>query len=201
MNLEPRRQLARLCGHLPDLHALPPYQRAVWRLRAALLCGARGVTLGPQVHVDGRFYYPAGLRVQIGRGARIKRDVRAGWEPDHAADACLAIGSRTEVLAETRLDCTGGVRIGRRSHVGRRCHVYSHRHNLGRRDVPVLDAPVEPAAVTIGDDVMIYSDVVVLAGVTIGNGAVVAVRAVVANDVPPYAIAGGVPARVIGERA
>jgi chloramphenicol O-acetyltransferase type B len=54
--------------------------------------------------------------------------------------------------------------------------------------------------VTIGDDVMLYSEVVVLPGVTIGEGAVVGVRAVVTRDVAPYAVVAGIPARVIGSR-
>jgi virginiamycin A acetyltransferase len=56
------------------------------------------------------------------------------------------------------------------------------------------------APIAIGDDVMLYNEVVVLPGVTIGDGAVVAIRAVVTRDVPPYAKVAGIPARVIGER-
>ncbi len=52
----------------------------------------------------------------------------------------------------------------------------------------------------IGNDVLIGSHVLVLGGVTIGNGAVVAAGAVVTKDVPPYAIVGGVPARIIKYR-
>ncbi|NBX47330.1 MAG: hypothetical protein EBT22_09120 [Chloroflexi bacterium] len=47
---------------------------------------------------------------------------------------------------------------------------------------------------------MIYNDVVILPGVTIGNGAVVAIRSVVTRDVAPYAIVAGSPARVVGTR-
>lgn len=50
---------------------------------------------------------------------------------------------------------------------------------------------------TIGNDVWIGSRVTILRGVTIGDGAVVASAAVVTKDVPPYAIVGGVPAKVI----
>jgi hypothetical protein len=54
--------------------------------------------------------------------------------------------------------------------------------------------------VTIGHDVWIGHGVIVLPGVTIGDGAVLAAGAVVTKDVAPYAIVGGVPARLIRER-
>lgn len=52
----------------------------------------------------------------------------------------------------------------------------------------------------IGNDVWIGTRVLIMGGVNIGNGAVVAAGAVVTKDVPPYAIVGGVPARVIKYR-
>ncbi len=55
-------------------------------------------------------------------------------------------------------------------------------------------------AVSIGHDVWIGHGATVLPGVTIGNGAVIGAGAVVSKDVPPYAITGGVPARLIRER-
>jgi virginiamycin A acetyltransferase len=54
--------------------------------------------------------------------------------------------------------------------------------------------------IMIGNDVWIGYEAVILAGVTIGDGAVIGARAVVTKDVPPYAIVGGVPARVIRSR-
>ncbi|HST93718.1 MAG TPA: CatB-related O-acetyltransferase [Microvirga sp.] len=54
--------------------------------------------------------------------------------------------------------------------------------------------------VTIGHDVWLGSGAIVLSGVTIGHGAVVAAHAVVTKDVPPYAIVGGNPAKVIRYR-
>lgn len=52
----------------------------------------------------------------------------------------------------------------------------------------------------IGNDVWIGNSVIILNGVKIGNGAIVAAGSVVAKDVPPYAIVGGVPAKVIKYR-
>lgn len=54
--------------------------------------------------------------------------------------------------------------------------------------------------IVIGNDVWIGYEAVIMAGVHIGNGAIIAARAVVAKDVPPYTIVGGVPARPIRKR-
>ena len=51
----------------------------------------------------------------------------------------------------------------------------------------------------VEDDVLIGANVVVLEGVTVGKGSVVAAGAVVTKDVPPYSVVAGVPARVIKE--
>lgn len=59
----------------------------------------------------------------------------------------------------------------------------------------------EPAGDTvIGNDVWIGSEAILMPGVTIGDGAVIGTRALVTRDVPPYAIVGGNPARVIRKR-
>jgi acetyltransferase-like isoleucine patch superfamily enzyme len=58
----------------------------------------------------------------------------------------------------------------------------------------------KPGPVTIGDYAWIGHRAIVMPGVTIGRGAVVAAGAVVTRDVPPMAIVGGVPAKIIGQR-
>lgn len=54
--------------------------------------------------------------------------------------------------------------------------------------------------IIIGNDVWIGYEAVIMAGVHIGNGAIIASRAVVTKDVPPYSIVGGVPAKIIRKR-
>lgn len=54
--------------------------------------------------------------------------------------------------------------------------------------------------IVIGNDVWIGYEAVIMAGVTIGDGAIIGTRAVVTKDVPPYAIVGGVPAKIIRMR-
>ncbi len=54
--------------------------------------------------------------------------------------------------------------------------------------------------IVVGNDVWIGYEAVILAGVTIGDGAIIGARAVVTKDVPPYTIVGGVPAKPIRKR-
>ena len=69
--------------------------------------------------------------------------------------------------------------------------------------LPVEDIPRawdNKGNIVVGNDVWIGYEAIILAGVTIGDGAVVGARAVVTKDVPPYAIVGGVPAKLIRKR-
>lgn len=77
--------------------------------------------------------------------------------------------------------------------------IFYKKGNWGWHDdwVKYPDGFEEQKRITIGNDVWIGRRVVVMDGVNIGDGAVVATGAVVTKDVPPYAIVGGVPAKVI----
>ena len=73
---------------------------------------------------------------------------------------------------------------------------YSNRAQVNLALVET-DTIQEHAPVCIGHDVWIGAQAIILDGLTVGNGAVVAAGAVVTRDVPPYAIVGGVPARIL----
>lgn len=67
------------------------------------------------------------------------------------------------------------------------------------RHLGLLDAP-KTKRTTIENDVWIGNRVIIMQGVTIGNGAVIGAGAVVTKDIPPYAIAVGIPAKIIRYR-
>lgn len=70
-------------------------------------------------------------------------------------------------------------------------------------ELPVEDIPRawdNKGDIRIGNDVWIGYEALILAGVTIGDGAIIGTRAVVTKDVPPYTVVGGVPARPIRQR-
>lgn len=79
--------------------------------------------------------------------------------------------------------------------VGHNVEFYATDHDLEHPELPRRVAPI-----TIGNDVFIGSRAMILKGVTIGEGAVIAAGSVVTKDVAPYSIVGGNPARFIRER-
>ncbi len=65
---------------------------------------------------------------------------------------------------------------------------------------PIILQPSVHKDITIGDDVWVGANCVITAGVTIGTGSVIAAGSVVTKDIPPYTIAGGVPAKPLKKR-
>jgi chloramphenicol O-acetyltransferase type B len=78
---------------------------------------------------------------------------------------------------------------------------YRKRNPLHLEIVKENSSFIEYKPISIGHDVWIGARVTILDGINIGNGAVIASGAVVTKDVPPYAIVGGVPARIIRYRS
>jgi acetyltransferase-like isoleucine patch superfamily enzyme len=90
--------------------------------------------------------------------------------------------------------------IGDHVRIGPHVSVIAANRNYQRRDILIVDQGIRERGITIGNDVWIGAGSIITDGVQIGEGAVIASGAVVAKDVAPYSIVGGVPAKVIGER-
>ena len=161
---------------------------------------ARGLHVDETAILHERVHLHRGIALRLAAGAEVRDRVRIGIDEPGLRASSLSVGAGSVILSDSHIDCSAPVTVGARTHVGRRAQLFTHTHDVDRRDVPVLEAPVVSRPITIGDDVMLFNDVVVLPGVTIGDGAVVAVRSVVTRDVPPYAKMAGSPARQIGER-
>jgi acetyltransferase-like isoleucine patch superfamily enzyme len=108
----------------------------------------------------------------------------------------VSIGKHSSIGHDSILDGRGGLVIGSSVNFSSGVWVWTSQHDVDSPDFACISAPVK-----IADYAWLGGRVIVLPGVSIGEGAVVASGAVVTKDVPPYAIVGGVPARVIGERS
>jgi acetyltransferase-like isoleucine patch superfamily enzyme len=104
-----------------------------------------------------------------------------------------------------------GVNIGAFCSIARHVAMYEASHNPQRtttyfveknllRVPPSPDAETSAGAIRIGNDVWIGQAAQIMSGVTVGDGAIVGAGSIVTRDVPPYAVVGGNPARVIRYR-
>jgi len=110
----------------------------------------------------------------------------------------ISIGSHCHInhLGCLQASSDSRITIGNDLRMGPGTKIYSSNHGI-RKGSLIRSQPITEKDVTIGNDVWLGSNVVVTAGVTIGDGAVIAAGAVVIKDIPPYAIAAGVPAKPI----
>lgn len=109
----------------------------------------------------------------------------------------MIIGDGTWIGQQCFFHAAGGLEIGRNVGIGPGVRIITSVHTEAGRDVPVLRSPLEFAPVVIEDDVDLGVGSVVLPGVRVGRGAIVGAGAVVREDVPPYAVVAGVPARIL----
>jgi acetyltransferase-like isoleucine patch superfamily enzyme len=136
------------------------------------------------------------------------RKIRKGLSPSISPDAIFShphrisfgnnirIGSRTHIWAGPS---RGRITIGDDVMIGPDVMITAanYRFNDG---APVTAQTMDEGDINIGNDVWLGAKVVVLPGVSIGAGAIVGASAVVSRDIPAFAIAAGIPARVVGQR-
>jgi len=111
----------------------------------------------------------------------------------------LRVGSNTYIQAGCILNAfVGSIILGANCMIAQHCAIAPYQHGFADTSRPMREQPLTSQGdIVIEDDVWLGLNVCVVDGVTIGKGAIVGAGAVVTKDIPPYAIAGGVPARVI----
>lgn len=107
----------------------------------------------------------------------------------------IAIGEDTIIGDHAFLDGRERIIIGNHVDIASSVMIWSGKHDYESEDFHPVFSPV-----VIEDYVFIGPRVIIQPGVTIGKGAIIAAGGVVTKDVPPFAIVGGIPAKIIGER-
>lgn len=127
------------------------------------------------------------FNARIEPGAVIREYVEIGNNAVIMMGAIINLGS---VIGEgTMIDMN--VVVGARARIGKYCHI-----GAGTVIAGVVEPP-SASPVTIEDHVVVGANAVILEGVKVGEHSVVAAGAVVVNDVPPYTVVAGIPARIV----
>jgi acetyltransferase-like isoleucine patch superfamily enzyme len=175
-------------------------------------CG-RNVTFGANVTLR----HPGKIRI----GDDVAVDDGCVLDAKGAANDGIRIGRRVFLGRNTILACKEGdivledgvnisyqcavfsassVRIGADTLLAAYCYVVGGGHEFDRTDVPVIRQGRPSKGVDVGRGAWLGAGAVVLDGVSVGHDAIVGAHAVVTQDVPPFAVAAGSPARVIRDR-
>ena len=132
-----------------------------------------------------------GKNVLVGRQSMIK--TRGGN---------ISIHDHVHIGPNCLLGSAEHLEIGKYTLIGFNCSIGGLQHGFENSDQPIVkQALVSKGGVTIGRDVWLGGNVSVMDGANIGDGAVVGAGSVVVNDIPPYSVAVGAPARVIRTRS
>lgn len=145
----------------------------------------------PSHHLRRFFYRLAGM--DIGTGSTIHMHARF-YNPQN-----ISIGEDSIIGEGVVLDGRHELKIGNHIDFASEVMVYNAQHSMNAEHFAAVESVVQ-APVHIEDYVFVGPRAIILPGVKIGKGAIVAAGAVVTDNVAPYTVVGGVPAKVIGER-
>jgi carbonic anhydrase/acetyltransferase-like protein (isoleucine patch superfamily) len=201
----PFRRLGRLVSHA-RLITRWGQRAAAWSLDVTVTCNDPGaVSLGnhgvigagleiviadgyPETHRRGRVILESGVEL-------------AGQSTLMAKGGVIEVGERTYIGPHCHLGAYGaGIRIGADVLIASHCAMVDTQHGFSDPSVLIKYQPFTSRGIVVEEGAWLGAGVRVMDGVTIGRGAVVGAGAVVTHDIPAYAIAVGVPARVKGYR-
>jgi acetyltransferase-like isoleucine patch superfamily enzyme len=137
-----------------------------------------------------------GNRCTVKRGAVIRPTNVLFNEPGEG----LRVGDGSNIGAFAYIGCSGCIELGKNVMMGPRVSLMAENHNFDRTDIPMKEQGVSRSFIKIEDDVWIGANTTITAGVTVGQGSIIAAGAVVTRDVPSFSIVGGVPAKILRSR-
>ena len=161
--------------------------------------GSHAISGKPGLYlVNGRKYIEIGEHCIIGRNSAIT----AHETPQYKTSVKISIGNGCMFGSDMHITAVNSIRIGKNVRAGKSILISDNSHgDPNDKTIRAITPNARPiyskGKVVIGDNVWIGEKAAILAGVTVGDGAIIGANAVVTKDVPPYSIAVGIPARII----
>lgn len=156
----------------------------------------RGCRFGRHVRLSNRY------RIEVGDKSIIDnyRYLKCGHSKEELKRKFISIGCNTWMGSNTFIEANYSVKIGSNVLIANSCFISDSKHKYDDINILIKDQGVIHQEVVINDDVWIGTKCIILQGVTIGRGAIVAGNSLVNKDVEPYTIVGGSPAHFIKTR-
>jgi len=159
-------------------------------------------SMGGQIGKNVKFY--EGIRIVgnspgaivIGNDVRILRGVTMSTTPEGR----VQIGNGVHIGEGSVIYSGVGIKIGDNAIIGPQNIIVDLDHRFQNSALPINQQGMVGKEVSIEEDVWIASRCVIIKGVTIGKGSVIAAGSVVNRSIPPYSVAAGIPAKVIKKR-
>lgn len=146
----------------------------------------------PSIHLRSILYQGLGVRVGANVVFHFRTEIRAPW--------LLDIGKGSIIGDNAILDARSKLKIGCNVNISSNVSIYTLQHDYKDPDFNCQSSENRKMSVEIEDRVWLGSNVIVLPGVHIGEGAVCCAGCVITKDVAPYTVVAGVPATKVGER-
>ncbi len=158
----------------------------------------QGMQIGPGTQI-GRFSVSWPHQVCIGSACRLRETVSFQFDGICKPGPRIVIGDHCFVGAGCEFNISAEIVVGSDCLIGAGTRFIDHNHGIAAGKL-IRIQKCDESPIVLGNDVWIGADCVILAGVSIGTGAVVGAGSIVTHSVPPMTIAVGVPARVVGSR-
>ncbi len=175
-----------------------------------------GATIGRQTQLE---VVHEGSRIQLGDRTFLHPNVRIqdggcrgvvelaelvtldrGTDITACQDGTIKIGRASYIGPYTCISGPGRVAIGAECLIAAQVGIFANNHIFAAGDRSIMTQGTTQQGITIEDDCWLGTGVKVLDGVTIGRGSIIGAGAIVTRSIPPYSVAVGVPAKVIGQR-
>jgi acetyltransferase-like isoleucine patch superfamily enzyme len=173
---------------------LKRYWRFAWfKLRHRHVITEGFVFLGKKLEIVAR---PGRGRIILGKWVHLGDETRL-----RAHEGTLRIGDKVVFARDVTVNCYLDVEIGASTLIADWTYICDFDHKTEDLDLPIKDQGLVKSPVRIGPDCWLATKVTVTRGTDIGRGAVIGANSVARGNIPEYAVAAGVPAVVVGNRA